>query len=203
MNMTIPEIEALFVGRTITKVDISFRAEFHAAQVSSITLDNGTKVLLGGEHDCAYVEGKISDEEGYAAVDLDWDIDEEDGEEDGEEDEEEIEEDEDAPLVLATLRELLPPEYLSRVEGAGRWYAALLDCPTLLEEEPAEWPVASVEKEYVTDFWVVNNPDVPGGLVAIGICSLPWRHLEIIFAKTLLRSSEPPTFWWRNLPRAL
>ena len=168
---TLAEVQNLFVGRTVTAVDVRSCPEGgDAVQLSSLTFDDGTIVHLSGEHDCAYIDGLIQDGKYIDPPTLE--------EEEAGEEEDEWEEPED---TRQTLRETMPPELAKRLVGSE--FEELLDYPANSGFET--WPARALEARNISQFWVVDVPGPGGRQAALGLHKNPWdSREEILLART-------------------
>lgn len=164
---TLDSITALFVGRVVASVDLSFNSETQATQIRSLTFEDGTKITFSGEHDVAYLDGYFVNGEykGLEPVLL----------------QEEYDEDEPEPVeVVASVRRTLAecmPEWALKKVLASKKYCRLLDLG--VTETPTSWPIQRTEAKYVTFAWVVEHSE-PGRKTVIGLCNAPWSGTPTI-----------------------
>ena len=178
---------ALFVGKTVASVDLSYSREVNGTQISSITFTDGSTIHLSGEHDCAYLDGRSQDGEYLGSDGLDM--------EEPEEEAEPVAEPAPAGPPPTLLRDVLPPEYIPWFEKAKPRYVAMLDYPVV--ETGTTFPINTLEGKHVTLSFVVAQPDSDpesrdydwqaptGRKTAVGITKPPWEDApSIIFAGT-------------------
>jgi hypothetical protein len=185
---TVEDIKALFVGKTVASVDLSYSREFNGTQISSITFTDGSTIHLSGEHDCAYLDGRSQDGKYLGSDGLDLDEPEE---------EEPVSTPAPAGPPPTRLRDVLPPEYIPWFEKAKPRYVAMLDYAVIVEGTP--WPVHNLDaKGMMRTFvlaWPITDPEsrdydwqaaqTTGRKTMVGIKQAPWEDApSIIFADT-------------------